>query len=379
VPRFVTRSGAALILSVAAAAAWISPAALAAGSRPAAASPAVSSVTGDLSSVAAISAGNAWAVGVAGSSSLTLHWTGHSWTRVSAPGKGLASVAASSAGNVWAIGDAASGPLILHWTGSSWTRTPAPFPAHANLNGIATSSGSNAWAVGSYLLNNRSDRTLTLHWNGHSWKRVASANPRSGAHTGDLLASVAIASASDVWAVGARTSDFAGEQGGLVLHWNGRSWSQSSAKAITGSASGFTGVVATSPGNVWTAGCTCGGGVDGGVIGHWNGHSWSRQANPVQRKLGAVLFGIGASSRSTGFAAGSYCKSACLTSHPFYTALILRWTGSAWKMAAIPVKRNDTLIGVAAASASSAWAVGDSSTGKVLILHWNGHSWQAAS
>ena len=99
-PRFVTRTSAALVLSLAATAAWISPAALAASARPATASPAATAITGSLSGVAATSASNAWAVGTAGSASLTLHWNGHSWTRVSAPGQGLSGVAASSASNV---------------------------------------------------------------------------------------------------------------------------------------------------------------------------------------------------------------------------------------------------------------------------------------
>jgi hypothetical protein len=342
------------------------------------ASPSVAAITGSLSGVAATSASNAWAVGTAGSASLTLHWNGHSWTRVSAPGQGLSDVAASSAGNAWAVGEAASKPLILHWNGHSWKRTSAPLPKRANLYSIATSSGSNAWAVGSYFVGTGSDRTLTLHWNGHSWKRVASANPRPRAHSGDLLASVAIVSARDVWAVGSKTSDFAGEQGGLIEHWNGRSWAQASAKSVTAEASGFTGVVATSSANVWTAGCSCAGGVGGGIIGHWNGHRWARQGTPVGRKLGAALFSVGASSRRSAFAVGSYCKSGCTGQHAFYTGLILRWAGSAWKISASPGGRNATLVGVAAVSPGSAWAVGDTSSDKVLLLHWNGRSWQSA-
>lgn len=252
-PRLVARTSAALVLSLAATAAWISPAALAASARPVTASPSVAAITGGLTAVAATSASNAWAVGTAGSASLSLHWNGHSWARVSAPGQGLSGVAASSARNVWAVGEAASKPLILHWNGRTWIRTSAPVPARAFLYSIATSSGSNAWAVGSYFVGAGSDRTLTLHWNGHSWKRVASANPRPRAHTGDLLASVAIVSARNVWAVGSKTSDFAGEQGGLIEHWNGRSWAQASAKSVTATASGFTGVVATSSANVWTS------------------------------------------------------------------------------------------------------------------------------
>jgi len=47
-------------------------------------------------------------------------------------------------------------------------------------------------------------------------------------------------------------------------------------------------------------------------------------------------------------------------------------------MAAGPTVRNMSLTGVAVTSASNARAVGNQPSGKVLILHWNGHSWQAA-
>lgn len=376
-PRFVARSGAAVVLSIAATAAWISPAAVAASVQPVAARPAVAAIKGSLSGVAATSASNAWAVGVAGTNkSLAMHWNGHAWTRVPAPGTGLGNVAASSPRNAWAVGDAGSRPLIVHWNGHSWKRTAAPFPRGSTLHGIATTSAGNAWAVGSYFVG-ENYRTLTLHWNGHGWKRVTSPSPRPGAHWGDLLASVAIVSARNVWATGSKTSQFAGEQGSIILHWNGRKWSQASAKAVTAGASGLTGAVATSAANVWTAGCRCAGGPGGGVIGHWNGHSWAKQRTPVGRRFGAVLSSVGASSRRAAFAVGTYCKSACNTSNAFYAGLILRWTGSAWKIVANPAGRNTFLTSVAVASASSAWAVGDvSPSNTAVILHWNGRSWR---
>ena len=375
-PRFVARTSAALVLSLAATAAWISPAALAASARPTAASPSVAAITGSLTGVAATSASNAWAVGTAGSASLALHWNGHSWARVSAPGSGLGNVAASSASNAWAIGSAGSGQAIFHWNGHSWKRTPAPL-SKADVLGVTTTSASNAWVVGAVVTS--SERTLILHWNGHAWKRVPSPNPHPFRNTGDQLTAVTALSAHNAWAVGAVTSNVAGPISGLILHWNGRSWTRVSANAVTkASSGGVGGITATSAGNVWAAGCDCAGGPDGGVIGHWNGHSWAEQRTPDQHKFGTGLFSIGASSRRSAFAVGTYCKSACTTEHPFYTGLLLRWTGSAWKIAASPLKRNESLIGVAVTSASNAWAVGEAGNGAV-ILHWNGHSWQAQS
>jgi hypothetical protein len=49
------------------------------------------------------------------------------------------------------------------------------------------------------------------------------------------------------------------------------------------------------------------------------------------------------------------------------------WTGSQWKLTSLPA-RNITVVGLAVTSATNAWAVGYTSPGKTVILHWNG-SW----
>ena len=72
----------------------------------------------------------------------------------------------------------------------------------AALTGVAASSASSAWAVGSYS-NGKARQTLILRWNAKakSWTRVPSPNPgRRGSR--QQLTSVAIVSAKDAWAVG---------------------------------------------------------------------------------------------------------------------------------------------------------------------------------
>jgi hypothetical protein len=59
--------------------------------------------------------------------------------------------------------------------------------------------------------------------------------------------------------------------------------------------------------------------------------------------------------------------------------LIMHWNGAAWKTVPSPSPgpsgSYDALYGVAATSAGNAWAVG-SANGKTLILHWNGAAWK---
>jgi hypothetical protein len=76
---------------------------------------------GQLEAVAALSATNAWAVGV-----VILHWNGRAWKRVPSPNSGvLGDVAATSARNAWAIGQIKFKTLILHWNGIAWKTVTA--------------------------------------------------------------------------------------------------------------------------------------------------------------------------------------------------------------------------------------------------------------
>ena len=65
--------------------------------------------------------------------------------------------------------------------------------------------------------------------------------------------------------------------------------------------------------------------------------------------------------------------------------MISRWNGKAWKQVPSPSPRPSAELskGVAAASARSVWAVGDTfdstdskTPPKTLIVHWNGKTWK---
>ena len=89
-----------------------------------------------LSGVAATSSCDAWAVGSdpVGSRTEPLieHWNGRFWRQVPSPQPGagqsaggtLAAVAAVSLGDAWAVGWSATAALAEHWDGSSWKLSP---------------------------------------------------------------------------------------------------------------------------------------------------------------------------------------------------------------------------------------------------------------
>jgi hypothetical protein len=339
---------------------------VAAGTASAAARPASGtgySVTGSLTGVAATSAGNAWAVGYAGKSSLIVRWNGRAWARQSSPAGTLSAVAASSATNAWAVGStgAADSALTLHWNGKSWQSVPVPGAAGDSLAAVATTSASNAWAVGSVGTD-----TLILHWNGKKWSKVATPPvKKSFSKETYILSGVSASSASNVWMVGTFIFPAAGPAGGVTLHWNGKKWSQGPTPAGPQSS-----VAVPSASDVWTSGCECAGNPGLFDTAHWNGKSWSRPRNPFGGVNNGIDWGEGvvAATPKVAWAAGLYSLSGKSTS------FLMRWTGSAWKLTSFAPK-NPTFAGVAVTSAGNAWAVGATSAGKTLILHWNGSAW----
>ncbi len=126
---------------------------------------------------------------------------------------------ATSAANAWAVGEVTAGTseqtLVLHWNGSNWARVASPNPggpAKDNiLDGVAATSTSSAWTVGSYETGT-GQSNIILHWNGRTWAQVATPGPG----TSNGLSGVAATSASNAWAVGFfKTS---GPEQALALH-----------------------------------------------------------------------------------------------------------------------------------------------------------------
>jgi hypothetical protein len=94
-----------------------------------------------LSAIAAASASNVWAVGTYGAAfglyqTLIEHWNGHTWSIVTSPNPGsqgnmLNAVAAISASNAWAVGlysnnQYTSQSLVEGWNGSTWSVVKSP-------------------------------------------------------------------------------------------------------------------------------------------------------------------------------------------------------------------------------------------------------------
>jgi hypothetical protein len=240
----------------------------------------------ELDAVAATSATNAWAVGGYTDNgnllSLAERWNGTSWVQApvqddSSTFNVLRAVASTGPGNSFAAGQYFNGSAdvarVERWNGSAWVDQTLPHVGttytYSLLRGIATTSSTNAWAVGTYWNISAPKQTLIEHWNGKAWKIVKSPNP-GGSGNDNTLSAVTTISPSDAWAVGSYIAGGIGHT--LILHWNGVSWKVVKSPNPGGASTGniLFGVSAASSGNAWAAGDT----GSGGLMEEWNGSKW---------------------------------------------------------------------------------------------------------
>jgi hypothetical protein len=348
--------------------------------RPAAARPAATkySAAGALSGVAASSAGNAWAVGYAGSESarkvLMLHWNGKSWTRVTRPkildgaAGALSAITVVSAKDAWAAGTAGGGSghvLLLHWNGRAWSQVTNVAAIGGGLYGVTATAGS-GWAVGTNLTPT-TIAPLVLRWNGKAWSRASTKlNPTTQGES--ILTGVAVTAAKTAWAVGYTSQ---GIPTAVLARWNGRTWTTDTSFPFSGGIQRSLDGVATGPGGTALA-------VGSGETGpfgngssvplsmRWTGKTWQKAAVSAPKNSGfrSVTFAPGGTAWATGYR---------YTSATATSALIWRWTGKTWARVTVPGGTYE-LNGLGFAAAGNGWAVGARGA-DTLILHWNGHSW----
>jgi len=234
--------------------------------------------------VSADSPTDAWAVGLfqgpVATKTFVLHWDGASWSRVNSPDPGssfnqIDGVAAISPADVWVSGFSLNfgAPrlkgLLLHWNGSRWS--PKPREAAA-ADAVTSISARNVWAVGS-TGSGPQPRTLGLHWNGSSWSRTPTPDPGPGFNE---FYSVGAASGTDVWAVGSDCAAKCGRFGevdeALIGHWDGAKWSRIRCPDPNPRDNELLGVTAVSSHDAWAVGFA---GTHGLIL-HWNGSTWSQ-------------------------------------------------------------------------------------------------------
>jgi hypothetical protein len=224
---------------------------------------------------------------------------------------------------------------------------------------------------------------LTVATAGRPAAGHAATVPRLAARsvTSGWLYGVSATSATNVWAVGA--FPHADGYASLVEHGNGRTWKQlASPLNLPENDDSLFGVAAVSPTTAWAAGEESNQ-YAFPLIYSWNGHAWTRDATPTPGGDGgsAYLTGVAAESATDAWAVGGYLPDLGTDT------LILHWTGHAWVQVPSPSPAGSAstaisrLQGVAVLSPTDAWAVGEANSIQpsvpwiTVIEHWNGSAW----
>ncbi len=161
---------------------------------------------------------------------------------------------------------------------------------------------------------------------------------------------------------------------------------------LAGAAGGFQVVPVTAPAGSTSVGVSFDSASDGWIVGsipnqagyngfglapltrHWTGSSFAAVSAPDTRFYDDTLSGVAALSATDAWAVGQHKRTGFKSP---VTPFVLHWDGSSWTEVATPALSftRYTLAGVAAVSANDIWAVGKTFTGDPLIEHWNGSAW----
>jgi hypothetical protein len=238
------------------------------------------------------------------------------------------------------------------------------------LTSVAVISAMDVWAVG-YTVVNQIARTHIQHWDGEAWTPVSSPSPFA---EGTRLWGVAAIASNDVWAVG---------EGGptntpqaYVLHWDGNTWSRIQLPPLQVGGSSLYAITAVSTRDIWAVGYQ--GRITAnpaGLIMHYNGEAWT-EAFHSRAGHAEVLHGVSALSSDNVWAVGgAFTGRGALT-------VAKHWDGTQWSenfSTVVRLPRATILYSVDARAPDNIWAVGEHSSGpglsEPLVEHWDGKTW----
>jgi hypothetical protein len=264
----------------------------------------------------------------------------------------------------------------------TWNVVPTPNlgSGHNALASIAVVSSNDVWAVGD-AENGTNRKTLTEHWNGSSWTLVPSPNSPNPIN---YLTGVTGTAANDVWAAGYSSKGANRPSFTLIEHWNGSNWigipsPNAPLRGPYEPSNELYDVDAFSANDVWAVGRTYDFSVGQALIEHWNGSNWSIVRSPDLGPFNhAVLYGVAAVAANDVWAVGTYYVDGVQSS------LIEHWNGRRWRVVPSPNVGtfHNSFLGIHATSADDIWAVGYHQTVEIpqayqtSVLHWDGSTWR---
>lgn len=153
-------------------------------------------------------------------------------------------------------------PAVLRKVGDKWVRLPAPDKTNYLLYGMAVGGPNSVWVVGVGNADARDTTPLLLHWNGRTWTEVKGPDVPAG-----QFGEVKIAPDGALWVAGwARIGD---REPGVVYRYAGGKWQPLTA-GLEDSINGNVLAVFSNT-DAWL-------GLNAGLA-HWDGKTWTYVGN----------------------------------------------------------------------------------------------------
>ena len=274
--------------------------------------------------------------------------------------------------------------IILTWNGSKWSlddsSSLSTAPAQDDtLKSVSCASESFCVAVGSYYPTPNSyppiAENFLLTWNGSTWSLDDASSLSSFTTQSNQLTAVSCASATFCVAVG-NYRDTNGFLDGVLLTWNGSTWSLDDTSATSSSTTPHNSLRAVS----CTSASFCVA-VGPAAILTWNGSAWSLL--PTSSVSTPDLNLTGVSCTSTSFCMASGSSVVWITSPVRGTvsqSIALVWNGSTWSYYKPPspvLWKQPQLLGVSCVSTTFCALDGQYTRGVLesYLLTWNGSTW----
>ncbi len=307
-------------------------------------------------------------------------------------------------------GTPAGGIRVSPWKAISTGNTPQ---TGAQLNAVTCVTDTDCWAVGSVSTGPTAtsgegpSATVAIHWDGKSWTRVTTPSPASPTGPEDALDTIACPAANDCWAGGWQGAGPGTNGSGMLLHWNGRRWTEEPDSALMEAIGPVVTLACASASECWAAGSNgppsegylyLGGSVQS-LLRYGSQHgrlAWflatdARHLRPAVRIEGLTCGPNSGACWMVGAIPVPYTATPGLQRPGSDTFAAEYLPGSGWRQTPTSsppfdyVAPQDQLTSVTCASDSSCWAVGDNPAGAAslessfgetfLTDHWNGSTW----
>jgi hypothetical protein len=239
----------------------------------------------DYETVVAPAAGDAWVFGGTNVSGLVPpgpgtpvaeHWNGTTWTREGLPAGltgDISTSAALSRKDIWAVDESSKDASVLRWNGTKWSVfKQLPNTAGKIVTDILVLSDTNVWVFGGAGV---IKGTAAWHYDGHTWSQP-SGIPYS-------IKEASALSPSDIWGVADKAAS-----NDSVVHYNGKTW-----QTVNAPSYGTYGrpVVGTGD-NVWIISTSQEPGRGTSLV-HLSGGKWTTMQVPLPYAWSLVSDGAG--------------------------------------------------------------------------------------